>query len=73
MDFIHHPKSEILKMLKIKITTSRKLALLPSSGEWRGRSTPILLGPLDRIDVLLFSPSIHLRTEAEPASEELWF
>jgi hypothetical protein len=31
MDFIHRPKSKILK-LKIKITTFRKLALLPSSG-----------------------------------------
>jgi hypothetical protein len=37
MDFIHHPKSKILKILKIKITTFRKLALLPSSGEWRAR------------------------------------
>jgi hypothetical protein len=32
-DFIHHPKS---KILKIKIKAFRKLALLPSSGEWRG-------------------------------------
>jgi hypothetical protein len=32
MDFIHHPKSKILKILKIKITTFQKLALLPSSG-----------------------------------------
>jgi hypothetical protein len=38
MDFIHCPKSKILKILKIKITTFRKLALLPSSGEWRGRN-----------------------------------
>jgi hypothetical protein len=38
MDFINRPKSEILKNIKkIKITTFRKLALLPSSGEWRGR------------------------------------
>jgi hypothetical protein len=36
MDFIHRPKSKILK-LKIKITTFRKLALLPCSGGWRGR------------------------------------
>jgi hypothetical protein len=35
------------------------------------RRTPTHLGPLDRIGVLLFSPSIHLRTEAEPASERL--
>jgi hypothetical protein len=33
MDFIHRPKSKILKTLKIKITTFRKLALLPSSGD----------------------------------------
>jgi hypothetical protein len=31
MDFIHRPKS---KILKIKITTFRKLGLLPASGEW---------------------------------------
>jgi DUF4097 and DUF4098 domain-containing protein YvlB len=38
MDVIHRPKSKILKILKkIKITTFRKLALLPSSDEWRGR------------------------------------
>jgi hypothetical protein len=41
MDFIHRPKS---KILKIKITTFRKLALLPSSGEWRGRREEDLLG-----------------------------
>jgi hypothetical protein len=34
MDFIHRPKK---KILKIKITKFRKLALLPSLGEWRGR------------------------------------
>jgi hypothetical protein len=38
-------------------------------GEKRG--TPILLGPLDRVGVLLFSLSLHLREEAEPASETL--
>jgi hypothetical protein len=37
MDLIHHPKSKILKILKIKISPFRKLALLPSAGEWRGR------------------------------------
>jgi hypothetical protein len=36
MDFINRPKSKILKILKIKTTTFRKLVLLPSSGEWRG-------------------------------------
>jgi hypothetical protein len=40
MDFIHRPKR---KILKIKITTFRKLALLPSSGEWRGRKEEHLL------------------------------
>jgi hypothetical protein len=30
----------------------------------------MFLGP-NRIGALLFSPSIHLRTEAEPASETL--
>jgi hypothetical protein len=60
----------------------RKLALLPSSGEWRGRREGHIFcwasisglalseGP-NREGVLLFSPSLHLRTEAEPASETL--
>jgi hypothetical protein len=43
VDFIHRPKSKILKILKIKITTLRKLALLPSSSEWRGRREEHLL------------------------------
>jgi hypothetical protein len=43
MDFTHRSKSKILKKLKIKITTFRKLALLPSSGEWRGRREEHLL------------------------------
>jgi hypothetical protein len=44
MDFIHHPKNKILKIFKkIKITTFRKLALLPFSGEWRGRREEHLL------------------------------
>jgi hypothetical protein len=42
MDFIRRAKSKILK-LKIKITTFRKLALLLSSGEWRGRREEHLL------------------------------
>jgi hypothetical protein len=33
MDFIHRPNGKILKILKIKITTFRKLTLLTSSGE----------------------------------------
>jgi hypothetical protein len=40
MDFIHRPKS---KILKIKIIAFRKLALLPSSGEWWGRRQEHLL------------------------------
>jgi hypothetical protein len=43
MDFTHHPKSKILKILKIKIIAFRKLALLPSSGEWTGRREEYLL------------------------------
>jgi hypothetical protein len=50
--------------------------------EGEKRRTHIVLGPLDRasqvqskgpntIGVLLFSPSIHLRTEAEAVSEKL--
>jgi hypothetical protein len=78
MDFIHRPKSEKLKILKIKITTIRKMALLPSSGQWRGKEKntysawrlALSDGP-NRVGVLLFSPSIYLRTEAEPASEWL--
>jgi hypothetical protein len=69
MDFIHRPKSKIVKISKIKITTFRKLTLLPSSREWR---LALSKGP-NRIGVLLFSPSIHLWTEAEPASETLSF
>jgi hypothetical protein len=48
MEFIHRPKSEILK-LKIKITAFRKLALLPSSGEWgegREEKNTYSAGPL---------------------------
>jgi hypothetical protein len=56
MDFIHRPKS---KILKIKITTFRELALLPSSGEWRGEEKN--------------TPSVHLRKEAEPASKSCDF
>jgi hypothetical protein len=46
MDFIHRPKSKILKNIKkfkIKTTSFRKLALLPCSGEWRGRTEEHLL------------------------------
>jgi hypothetical protein len=43
MDFIHRPKSKILKILKIKIMAFWKLALLLSSGEWRGRREDHLL------------------------------
>jgi hypothetical protein len=39
--------------------------------EGEKRRTPILLGTLDRVGVLLFSASIHLKTEAAPASETL--
>jgi hypothetical protein len=47
MDFIHRPKSKILKILKIKITTFRKRALLLSSGEWSGEEkNTYSVGPL---------------------------
>jgi hypothetical protein len=59
MYFIHRLNG---KILKIKIMTFRKLALLPSSGEWRGEEKNTFL-----------LPSIHLRTEAESASEMSWF
>jgi hypothetical protein len=71
MDFIHRPKS---KILKIKITTFRKLTLLPSSGEWRRRRGEHLLSWAPQTDLASITDvmgisSIHLRTEAEPASE----
>jgi hypothetical protein len=72
MDFIHRPKSKILKiknLLEIKITTFRKLALLPRSSEWRGKREEHVVH-LEQVGVLV-SPSIHLRKEAEPASETL--
>jgi hypothetical protein len=43
MDFIPRPKSKILKIQKIEIETFRKLVLLPSSVEWRGRREEHLL------------------------------
>jgi hypothetical protein len=50
----------------------RKLALLPSSGECRGKKEePTLSKEPNRVGVLLFSPSIDLRMEAEPFSETL--
>jgi hypothetical protein len=39
--------------------------------EGEKRRTPTQLGPLDRVGVLLFSPSIHVKKEAKPASETL--
>jgi hypothetical protein len=46
LDFLQRPKNQIII---IKSTTFRKLVLLPSSGEKRGKGgTPTLLGPLDR-------------------------
>jgi hypothetical protein len=62
MDFIHRPKSQ---QLKIEITTVRKLALLPSSGQWRGRREELTSPSL----VPLHSPE----EGAEPASETLLF
>jgi hypothetical protein len=48
--------------------------LLPSSGEWSLQWwRPALSKGPNRVGVLLYSPSVHLRTEAEPASETVWF
>jgi hypothetical protein len=83
MDFIHRPKGKILKSQRLGIG----FCFRPQVLEGEKRRTPVLLGPLEmgqwwrlalykgpnRIGVLNFSPSIHLRTEAEPASETLWF
>jgi hypothetical protein len=56
LDFFHRLKK---KITTIKITTFRKLVLLPSSGEKRGkRGTPTLLCPLRRI--------------SQPQSLDLW-
>jgi hypothetical protein len=46
---------------------SKILKILKSLERWR---LDLSKGP-NRIGVLLFSPSIDLRTEAEPASEKL--
>jgi hypothetical protein len=73
MDFIHRPKSKILKKIK-KLKSQRFgswFCFRPQvNGEGEGKNT-YFVGPLDRGGVLLFSTSIHLRTEAEPASETL--
>jgi septum formation topological specificity factor MinE len=59
MDFVRRPKSKILKILK-KFKKIKNGTMMEASSK----------GP-NRISVLLFSLSIHLRTEAEPASETL--
>jgi hypothetical protein len=43
MDFIHRPKSKILKILKNQNHKFQKLALLLCPGEWRGRREEHLL------------------------------
>jgi hypothetical protein len=78
MGFIHRPKSKILKIKKLK---SRRfgswLCFRLQVNGGREEMNTYSVGPLDRaslhhwtrVDVLLFSPSIHLKTEAESASE----
>jgi hypothetical protein len=82
MDFILRPKSKILKILR-NLNHNVSEATCASVLRWmerKKRRTPILLGPCwrlalskgpNRVAVLLFFLSIHLRTEAEPASETL--
>jgi hypothetical protein len=54
MDFIHRPKS---KILKLKSTTFPKLALLPSSGVGT-REEPTLWNPLDRAYPVMEASSV---------------
>jgi hypothetical protein len=68
MDFIHRPKSKILNILN-KLKSQRFGSWLCFHPQVNG---PVVEanGP-NIIGVLLFCPSIHLRTEAESASETL--
>jgi hypothetical protein len=84
-DFIHRPKIKILKMLKAQRFGTWLCFRPQVNGEGEEKNTysvgplslPItgVMGRLalskgtKRIGVLLFSPSIQLRMEAEPASE----
>jgi hypothetical protein len=73
MDFIHRPKSKILKILKNlnhKVSEAGSASVLRGMDVEKRRAPTLSQGP-NRIAVLLFSPSIPLRTEAEPASETL--
>jgi hypothetical protein len=75
LDFVH-------RLYFNKITTFRKLELLPSSGKKKGSTETIAVGPpgpdlrlaqpggkTARLSVFLF----YLKTEEEPASETLKF
>jgi hypothetical protein len=63
MDFIHRPKSKILKILKnLKKLNSQRF------GSWLFFCLQVNGGEEEKNT---FSPSIHLRTEAKPASETL--
>jgi hypothetical protein len=88
MDFIHRPKSKNIKKLKNQnhnVSEAGSASVLRwVEGEkgkhllcWTRQTDPAsITGQLmsaNRTGVLLFSPSIHLRTEAEPASEMLRF
>jgi hypothetical protein len=74
MDFIHRPKSKILKILK-NLKPQRFgcwLCFRPQVNGRGGEKNTYSIGVLlYSIGILLFSPSIHLKTEAEPASETL--
>jgi hypothetical protein len=59
MDFIHRPKSKILKILKLQ-----------RFGSWLC-FRPQVNGGGEEKNTYSVNPPIHLRTEAEPASETL--
>jgi hypothetical protein len=72
MDFIHRPKSKILKNIK-ELKSQRFgswLCFRPQLNGGGEEKNTYSSGP-NRVVVILFSPFIHLRTEAEPASEML--
>jgi hypothetical protein len=64
MDFVHRPKSKILKNIKRIKKFKSHVSEVGSASVLRGTEA-------NRIGVLIFSPSIHPMTEAEPASETL--
>jgi hypothetical protein len=77
MDFIESPKSKELKSRRFgswlcfrpQVNGGGEDKNTPSHRWWR---LALSKGP-NWVGVLLFSHSIHLRTEAEPATETSWF